>query len=783
MRILLIDDSMAYREEFALVLADAKVKHSALDYATTVSEGARMLSAGLHDIYFIDFRLPGGDGLALVRDARSAGMTKPVIVLTAYDSPGVDRAAEEAGATDYLPKGGFTPQMLDRAIRYAVRNTEAVRTSREALSLFQMAQQAAGIGAWDWDIRASTFTWSPRQREIFGLTPDVKVVYDTWQSLLHPEDRDAVQAAVAAAVAGHKRFDTAYRIMRPDPTRPEAARQMRWIAAKGEVFRDASDVPLRMVGINVDITEQKNSLAELESSRNSASAGLQASEARFQAYFETSDECLFHVRRDSDGVFRYESINPSGLAHAGATLAMVRNRTPEEVLGPEAGGMMTTGLRSVCETGLPYRYEPTFNLPGGAVIFDAVYLPLRNASGEITGVLGCARDITERRRLEASLHQSQKMEALGQLAGGIAHDFNNLLTGILGCFELLGRQVTADSGKRFVSEGIRAVERSKALTGRLLAFSRQQQLATEPVDINAALEEITEMLSRTLGSDVRIGTNLAADAWLASTDRNQIELAILNLGINARDAMPLGGSLTLATRNETFAEARNDLAPGDYVAIAVTDSGSGMTPELLDRVMEPFFTTKGPGKGTGLGLSMVVGVVKQFGGSVEITSELGKGTCVTLFLPRAQAEDVAAPVPSVRRAGPVSILLVDDDTGTLSAITAYATEAGNTVRAARGGSQALAILEAGSAVDIMVIDSTLPGLPIGDLIARARALRAGLPVMLISGQSARSEMGDMPILAKPFGRDAFNAALAAVLRAVRPSGLVVPLRPDAARGG
>ena len=283
------------------------------------------------------------------------------------------------------------------------------------------------------------------------------------------------------------------------------------------------------------------------------------------------------------------------------------------------------------------------------------------------------------------------MEALGQLAGGVAHDFNNLLTGILGCFELLGKQVTSERGRHFVEQGIRAVERSKALTARLLAFSRQQPLTTQPVDVNASLEEITEMLVRTLGPDVRIGKMLASDVWTANTDRNQIELAILNLGINARDAMPLGGSLTISTRNLTFTTACGDIAPGDYVAIMVTDTGSGMTQEVLARVLEPFFTTKETGKGTGLGLSMVAGVVKQLGGGIQITSEVGKGTSVTLFLPRAEAEAEAATLAgSVFSIAPARLLLVEDDPDTVSVFTAYASEANHTVLVAnkqcrRGG--------------------------------------------------------------------------------------------------
>ena len=363
---------------------------------------------------------------------------------------------------------------------------------------------------------------------------------------------------------------------------------------------------------------------------------------------------MIHMRVESDGRFVYETANPTALASGGATLDQIRGRTPEEMLGPEKGGQMIHGLRQVYETGTPFRYEPTWEYSGKSVTYDAVYMPLRDQAGQITGVLGVARDITERRRLEAALRQAHKMEALGQLAGGVAHDFNNVLTGILGCFDLLGRQSGhSERAQRLITQGLRAADRGKALTSRLLAFSRQQPLATEPVDVNASIEELSEMLTRSLGADIRIGKRLAHDLWPAIADRNQLELAIMNLAINARDAMPLGGTLTIESRNEVVAALDVEgLEAGEYVSIAVADSGSGMTQDVLARVLEPFFTTKEVGKGTGLGLSMVYGVVRQLGGGLQIASELGKGTRITLYLPRAQiAKSERTPEPqSVYRA-------------------------------------------------------------------------------------------------------------------------------------
>jgi signal transduction histidine kinase/DNA-binding response OmpR family regulator len=753
MRILLIDDSLAYREEFAVMLADAGITPAALDVATTLEQGARMMAAAGHDIYIIDYRLPGGDGLDLVRDARRAGMTAPIIVLTGYGSPAIDSAAEQAGATDYLSKGEFSPGVLSRVIRYAMRNAEALKAAREAEARFRLAQEVTGIGTWDWDIRANTILWSGPMRAMYGLDPERSdpVSYDRWRLAVLSEDRQKAVDAVDAALAGRAPYDLLFRILRRDPARPHAAPVLRWIAAKGDVLRDANGTAYRMVGTNMDVTDQQNVLAILEARNSAAAAGLWASEVRFKTYFDSAIECLFHISRDAGGAFRYHVLNRVGLERACKTLDEVVGRTPVEVLGPDAGGIMEAALARVYDTGNTVLFEPTYNLPKGPIVFEAIYTPLRDESGAVTGVLGSARDITGRLQLEASLRQAQKMEALGQLAGGVAHDFNNLLAGIQGCFRLLGRQPLSERGQNLVAEGLRSVERSTALTARLLSFSRPKPLKVEAVDINASLGEISGMLSRTLGGDLRIEKALAADLWPAVVDRDQIELAILNLGINARDAMPAGGRLTISTRNETVPEPRDGLAAGDYVAIAMTDTGVGMAPEVLAHVREPFFTTKPAGKGTGLGLSMVAGIVEEFDGGLTITSEPGRGTCVTLLLPR-----VAAEAPAVL---PARILLVDGDPDTQAAITAYAADPGHVVTVAGSVEEALSLLEAERDVDMMIVDG---GMRYAELVAQASQRRPGLPVLVVSGSALESGSAGVPVLAKPIGQSSFNRAVAAL---------------------
>lgn len=355
-----------------------------------------------------------------------------------------------------------------------------------------------------------------------------------------------------------------------------------------------------------------------------------------QGYFEISLDCMFHLRVEPEGRFVYDAINPVALASTGLTLDAMLGRTPEEMLGPEKGGMMTEGLRQVCATGTPYHYTPTWELPTGSVTFDAIYIPQVDDAGTVTGILGMARDITKERFLEASLLQLQRMEAMGKLASGVAHDFNNLLAGFHACLTLLNREVNSDAGRRLLAEGLRTVERGKALTDGMLKFSRHHSKRAARLNLNALTDGMGAMMSWTLGPRVGIKTFLAADLWSVIANHDEAELALLNLAANARDAMPLGGKLTIETRNEVVSAAPSEDFPGgNYVVMAVSDTGEGMPSDVLANALQPFFTTKEDGKGTGLGLSTIKGMMTLIGGKVTISSEVGRGTCVSLYFPRA----------------------------------------------------------------------------------------------------------------------------------------------------
>ncbi|MCW3475757.1 hybrid sensor histidine kinase/response regulator [Limobrevibacterium gyesilva] len=367
-------------------------------------------------------------------------------------------------------------------------------------------------------------------------------------------------------------------------------------------------------------------------------------------------------------------------------------------------------------------------------------------------------EMAERENTEATLRQAQKLQAVGQLAGGIAHDFNNLLTAIVGALDLLRGRLPAgqESLVRLVDNALLSAERGGKLTGQLLAFSRRQRLLPVPSDLNMTVVALSNLLGSTLGRSIRIQTDLVQDLWPAMVDPSQIEAVIINLAINARDAMPDGGVLTIATRNVTLGVGGN-VAPGDYVAVRVSDTGTGMAPEVMARVFEPFFTTKEPGRGSGLGLSQVHGLAMQSGGDVRIESKPGEGTTVTLLLPRAKAMPaMPRPDPLSGRAGPrrrARILVVDDDSDVRQMTGEMLSERGYAVELASGGEEALAILARDGGFDALLVDYVMPGMNGVALIQAAHAIRPGLRTLMITGHAelqAGEAIGAESILRKPY---------------------------------
>ncbi|WP_310468736.1 response regulator [Sphingomonas sp.] len=400
---------------------------------------------------------------------------------------------------------------------------------------------------------------------------------------------------------------------------------------------------------------------------------------------------------------------------------------------------------------------------------------LHDAKGAPLEFAGTLTDVTERRSLESQLVQAQKMDSIGKLTGGIAHDFNNLLAAVLGGLGLLERRAQLEEGhQKILAMTMRAADQGTELVRRLLAFARQQQLQPAAIEVPALVEAMNDLLAHTLGGLVHLEWRIADDCWPVFADQPQLELALMNLIINARDAMPDGGTIAISSENRSApADEVSGRAAGDYVVISVTDKGCGITAANLDKVMEPFFTTKDVGKGTGLGLSMVYGFAKQSNGAFRIDSAPGRGTTAELWLPRAEhaAEGAARAKPVRRRARPgraLSVFLVDDHDDVRAATRAMLEELGHKVAEAANGTDALAALTDNSRQwDLLVTDFAMPRVSGVELVRGARRLHPELPALIVTGyaerDAVRMEEDQVSVLFKPFTLEELSESIEATL--------------------
>jgi PAS domain S-box-containing protein len=561
------------------------------------------------------------------------------------------------------------------------------------------------------------------------------------------------------------------------------------------VYQPLSDSSGRVTGIFVegtDVTERvradealrasesnlKKNNAALESRIQERTSELLAREALIRMFYEHSSECHAVLGTDGSGSFIYREINPATLKLYGKTREEVINHTLDEVLAPRAAEELRINLQACLNASAPYRYE---RVQGEGVV-EAVASLVPFEFGTERRIIVSAREVTERRRLEQQLLQSQKMEAVGQLTGGLAHDFNNLLTGIIGSLELIqsrvaqGRFQDLDS---YVAAGQGAARRAAALTHRLLAFSRRQTLDPRPVDANRLISDLVDLIRRTVGPQIAVEVVGAVGLWTTRVDPNQLENALLNLCINARDAMPDGGKITLETANRWIdgrSELVRELSEGQYISVSVSDTGSGMSPDVLARAFDPFFTTKPLGEGTGLGLSMIYGFARQSGGQVRLYSEPSKGTMACIYLPRwlggeAHAED-SSPVRSGLSAGHgETVLIVDDEPTVRLLVVEVLRDLGLQGIESCDGVAALKILESEQRIDLLVTDVGLPnGLNGRQLADAARVLRPGLKVLFITGyaENAVFSHGVLPagfaVLTKPFEMDMLANRIMSILR-------------------
>ena len=402
-----------------------------------------------------------------------------------------------------------------------------------------------------------------------------------------------------------------------------------------------------------------------------------------------------------------------------------------------------------------------YRRPDGSVVtFEVAAAPIRDADGRIVQAVATFHDVTAKMKAEEALRQSQRMEGIGQLTGGVAHDFNNVLTAVLGSLQLASKRVTDERARQLMDTAVQAAERGAKLTSQLQAFSRRQRLEPLPVDLNVMIERMGGLFSSTLGGTVKVEKDLAPGLPPALADPAQLELALLNLALNARDAMPQGGVLRLSTALATITSQRtaSEPEPGRYIALSVKDTGPGMSEEVMERAFEPFFTTKPLGKGSGLGLSQVLGLAKQLGGGVRLDAAPDAGATVTVYLPVSARNDAAKPVDPPAdppRAAPgARVLVVDDDDDVRRFIVDLLEDSGYAVTAAIDGPSGLKALAEGPPFDLLLLDFAMPGMTGSEVARTVRVSDSEQPILMMTGylehEAVLAELGAQPMLQKPF---------------------------------
>ncbi|HEY0567887.1 MAG TPA: PAS domain S-box protein [Xanthobacteraceae bacterium] len=737
--------------------------------ASAILSEAGLLAHICRDLYDLLVELDRGAGTAIITEepvrrgnsdlkqlaewiaTRPAWSDFPFILLTERGgglerNPFAKLYADVLGNVSFLERP-FHPTTLISVVQTALRGRRRQYDARRRLEelnesedRLRLALAAGRLGAWEMDIVGFELAASPACKANFGRAEGDSFTYDELLASIHQDDLDRMKAAVAHSIATGSEYDIEYRTVWPDGS-------LHWVEIRGHVVRDATGKPVRMTGVSADITERKS--AE-EAAR---AADLIASEKRFRAIFDTAFQLTWLL--DLEGrivVANHTALQAIGASDAAGTPIWQSSwwsGTPAEA----------ERLRRDIERaarGEFVRYEPELLLPDGSShIYDFSLKPFTDGSGQITRVIAEGRDVTELKRTTAALLQSQKMEAIGQLTGGVAHDFNNLLMAILGNLDLLRKRLPDDPRvQRLIEGAMQGAKRGASLTQRLLAFARRQELHAESVDAAALIRDIDELLRRSVGPRIEVRLDAPDSLPPAKVDPNQLELAILNLVVNSRDAMPDGGTIDIRVTEARARGLRGDLVPGRYLLICISDNGTGMDPETLKRAIEPFFSTKELGKGTGLGLSMVHGLAVQSGGTLRLTSTPGSGTAAELWLPVATTP-AAKPAqnPEARLdAPPSTILVVDDDLLIAMSTVDMLEDLGHTVVEANCGAKALEILQRDLQIDLILTDYAMPGMTGLELAQAARKLRPGVPVLLATGYAELHETSnlDFPRLTKPY---------------------------------
>ncbi|HEX2055757.1 MAG TPA: response regulator [Nitrospiraceae bacterium] len=810
MHVLLIEDN----DDDAFLIRDTLSRCPGepvtVEWVDRIERGLAHLAQAPVDAVLVDLSLPDSHGVDTVAKLRRHAHDAPVVVLTGLDDEAVAEQALRHGAQDYLVKARLSGDALMRAIRYAVGRHQVELALRKSEERFQLACRATRDAIWDWDIDADTLTWNDTYQAVFGFGPperDRKLA--TWSERIHPDERAGVLADLRAALQSPSTLWTAeFRFRRSDGTYAYALN-------RGYVVRGQDGVPRRMIGAMIDMSERRQldrqraaQLAVTIALDESVSFG-EAMPTILRVIGELKDwafGALWLVDTHqkilrADATWQSATLDAEDLAAVYSTLSVrqgagLAGRTwkagnpviladiAADTTFPTAYVAQQAGLRGACA----FPIHRGQDIIGVLEFYTKEVLRPDEEQRQMLAELGAKiSQFLHRRDLERQLRQSQKMEALGRMAGGIAHDFNNLLTVINSWSELLLEHAALeDKWQRGLMQIKEAGDKAAGLTRQLLMFTRHQAVEQQIMNLNERVMSIVELMQRVIGEDIQLVVELDPHLGPVRADAGQIEQVIMNLVVNARDAMPQGGRLELTTKTVLIEEAdpscHDELRPGSYAVLTVRDSGCGMDADTLAHIFEPFFTTKERGKGTGLGLATVYGIIKQSAGSIAVSSETGSGTTFTIYLPQLSPtppdSQASPPAPPPVR-GSETVLLVEDDDMVRRLAQVILESHHYRVLPARNADEAIDLAgDHAEEIDVVMTDMVMPGMGGPDLAERLRQLRPGLRVIVTSGYAGRGQeliesLGSQTaFLQKPYTPDMLIRKIREVLDA---SGASLPI--------
>ena len=763
-RVLLIEDNPGDARLVREMLVETGTNRFNLEHVERISQGLTRLSQEDFQVILLDLSLPDGHGLETVKRVCNVASHISVLVLTGLDDETLAIRAVQEGAQDYLVKGQMDGNLLMRAIRYATKRKRAEEALRESEARLQDLFDHAPVGYFEVNTKGNITRINRTALEMLGWGIEEMVDQPIWKFITGEENiRQTFFGKIFGKVPPGQAYERYY-IRKGGATLP--------VLAEDRLLRNGEGKITSIRATIQDITERKQ-----------AEEMLRSSEEKYRTILENIEDGYFEVDIAGNFTF-YNDPLCRILGYSRDEMIGMNNR---QYTDQENAKKLFQAFNKVYRTGEPARefdWE-IIRKDGTKRSIEASVSLMKDPSGNRIGFRGIVRDITERKRieqeksnLEEQLRQSQKIEAIGRLAGGIAHDFNNLLTVIKGYSQLSLIELKEDAPLRGNIEEIkRASDKAADLTRQLLAFSRRQILEMRVLDLDTVLRDLNKMLHRLIGEDIELVTISTDNLGRVKTDPGWVEQIIMNLAVNARDAMPSVGKLTIETANveldEAYSRGHIAVKPGRYVMLSVSDTGVGMTPEVRQQVFEPFFTTKEKGKGTGLGLSTVYGIVKQSGGNIWVYSEPGKGTTFKIYLPRVDEalEELKerVEVKEVPR-GTETILVVEDEEDVRKLAVRILERQGYKVLEASQGLDAFLIAEKyEDLIHLLVTDVVMPKISGRELADRIAEIRPEIKVLYMSGYTDNAivhhgVLGEgMKFIQKPFTVDGLARKIREVL--------------------